>query len=54
MAALREFREDWFGCLGARRNALFELTDAVLSAPTITSLPYLSLEPVFRPRDLAG
>ncbi|MEQ4722800.1 hypothetical protein [Nonomuraea sp. B19D2] len=29
-------------------DLLFELTDAVLSAPTITSLPYLSLEPVFR------
>src|SRR4051794_19033280 len=48
MAELREFRQGWYGCLTARRDALFELTDAVLSAPAITSLPYLSLEPVFR------
>lgn len=48
LSALREFREGWFGCLGSRADALFELSDAVLSAPTISSLPYLSLEPVFR------
>ncbi|MDP4510378.1 transposase [Nonomuraea turcica] len=48
MARLREFRAGWHDCLTRRGNALFELTDAVLCAPTITSLPYLSLEPVFR------
>lgn len=45
---LRDFRAGWYACLGARADALFELTDAVLSAPAITALPYLSLEPVFR------
>ncbi|WP_327587864.1 transposase [Nonomuraea sp. NBC_00507] len=45
---LREFRAGWYDCLTSRKDALFELTDAVLSAPMITSLPYLSLEPVFR------
>lgn len=48
VAKLAEFRAGWYACLTARADALFELTDAVLSAPTITSLPYLSLEPVFR------
>ncbi|MCP2353828.1 hypothetical protein HD597_000848 [Nonomuraea thailandensis] len=48
MARLREFQAGWHDCLTRRGNALFELTDAVLCAPTITSLPYLSLEPVFR------
>ncbi|MEU7861594.1 transposase [Nonomuraea sp. NPDC049141] len=47
-ARLREFRAGWYDCLTMRADALFELTDAVLSAPTVTSLPYLSLEPVFR------
>ncbi|MFI9847876.1 hypothetical protein ACIHFD_63450 [Nonomuraea sp. NPDC051941] len=46
--ALRDFRAGWYACLGARADALFELTDAALSAPAITTLPYLSLEPVFR------
>ncbi|MFB4285832.1 hypothetical protein ACBJ59_61995 [Nonomuraea sp. MTCD27] len=45
---MSEFRAGWYDCLTARADALFELSDAVLSAPTITSLPYLSLEPVFR------
>ncbi|MGI5284896.1 hypothetical protein ACQEVF_16365 [Nonomuraea polychroma] len=48
MAKLAEFRGGWYDCLTVRADALFELTDAVLSAPTVTSLPYLSLEPVFR------
>ncbi|MEU4226483.1 transposase [Nonomuraea sp. NPDC026600] len=48
MAKLAEFRAGWYDCLTARADALFELSDAVLTAPSITSLPYLSLEPVFR------
>ncbi|MET8339547.1 transposase [Streptosporangium canum] len=48
MARTAEFRAGRYGCLPACADALFELTAAVLSAPTITSLPYLSPEPVFR------
>jgi len=50
--ALRElarFRRELSWCLWRRPDALFELTDAVLTAPgPVSSLPYLSLEPSFR------
>jgi hypothetical protein len=35
MAKLAEFRGGWYDCLTVRADALFELTDAVLSAPTV-------------------
>lgn len=48
MAGLARFREQMFGCLRKRPDALFELADAVLAAGPVVSLPYLSLEPAFR------
>src|SRR5512132_1383576 len=46
---LAAFRQRWYGCLGRRADALFELTDALLCAPgPVGSLPQLSLEPAFR------
>jgi hypothetical protein len=48
VAGLAGFREGWYGCLWRRGDALFELGDAVLTAVPGRSLPYLSLEPVFR------
>jgi hypothetical protein len=47
-AALRGFREEMFGCLGRRRDALFELVDGLLAAESMPSLPHLSLLPVHR------
>jgi hypothetical protein len=34
-AALRGFREEVFGCLGRRRDALFELVDGLLAAESM-------------------
>jgi hypothetical protein len=49
LSALREFRGRLHGCLTARADALFELTDAVLcSDRPVRSLVQLSLEPEFR------
>src|SRR4051794_26697394 len=45
---LRCFREEAFGCLGRRRDALFELVDGLLAAGSMPSLPHLSLPPVHR------
>lgn len=46
---LREFRAGFYDCLPRWGDALFELTDAALCAPgTISSVPALSLDPVFR------
>jgi DDE superfamily endonuclease len=43
------FRQDLWGCLTRRGDALFELADALASAPArVESLPGLSLEPEFR------
>src|SRR3954467_13989991 len=47
-AALRGFRKEAFGCLGRRRDALFELVDGLLAAESMASLPHLSLLPVHR------
>jgi hypothetical protein len=50
-AALQElqaFRSKLYGCCTRRRDALFELVDALLTAGTIPSLAYLSLEPIHR------
>jgi hypothetical protein len=49
LAGLAWFRREFRRCLWLRPDALFELTDAVLTAPgLVPSLPYLSLEPAFR------
>ena len=48
LAGLARFRQELYGCLWRRPDALFELADAVLTAPAAGTLPYLSLEPGFR------
>jgi DDE superfamily endonuclease len=48
LGELAGFRREMFWCLWRRPDALFELADAVLTAATVPSLPYLSLEPGFR------
>ena len=46
---LSGFRQDFYRCLTARADALFELTDAALCADgPVTSLVELSLEPEHR------
>ena len=49
VAVLSQFRRGFYDSLTRRADALFELTDAVLCADgPVTSLPELSLAPVFR------
>ena len=44
LAQLQDFRRGFYGCLTGWGDALFELTDAVLSAPgPVGSVPSLSL-----------
>lgn len=46
---LERFRSEFYGCLPSWGDALFELCDAALCAPgPVTSVPSLSLDPVFR------
>jgi hypothetical protein len=47
-AVLRSFRTAVYGCLGPRRDALFELADALLVAGPVLSPAHLSLEAVHR------
>ena len=48
-AALTAFRHDLHACLTRWGDTLFELTDAVVHAPSpVHSIPHLSLEPTFR------
>jgi DDE superfamily endonuclease len=48
-AQLVSFRDDFYGCLTGWGDALFELVDATLCAPSpVVSVPSLSLEPEFR------
>jgi hypothetical protein len=47
---LKAFRQAAYHCLGKARDALFELTDAVLLTPAAPSLAHLSLCPLFRRR----
>jgi hypothetical protein len=42
---LRAFRQQVYTRLGCRRDALFALVDALLSAPTIETPAHLSLAP---------
>ncbi len=46
--ALRAFRYHVYRILGCRRDALFDLIDAVLTTPVIESPAHLSLAPVFQ------
>src|SRR5689334_25430377 len=48
LVALRDFRDDFYACLYRRADALFELTDALLSADAVPSPVHLSGEPVHR------
>ncbi len=45
-AALRDFRDDFYGCLSRRTEALFELTDALPMAGPSPSPVHLSRDPV--------
>ena len=47
---LQAFRQACFGCLGPAQDAQFELGDAVLLSPSVSSFVELSLCPVFRRR----
>ncbi len=46
--ALRHFRNSLYRCFGRRADALFELTDALLTAGSVPSPPHLSLVPAHR------
>lgn len=48
LAALRSFRAAAYTCLGPRRDALFELSDALLTGGPVPSPAHLSLEAVHR------
>jgi hypothetical protein len=45
---LRAFRERFYRCASLRADALFELTDAILTSGTVSSPPHLSLAPAHR------
>lgn len=45
---LRAFREQLYASIGRRADALFALTDAILSAGTVPAPVHLSLQPVHR------
>lgn len=46
--SLRAFRDSFYRCFGRRADALFELTDALLTTGTVPSPVHLSLAPVHR------
>jgi DDE superfamily endonuclease len=48
LGRLQGFRGELYRCLGRRRDALFELVDALLAAEAMPSLPHLSLLPTHR------
>ena len=48
LTVLRDFRGDLYGCLDQRRDALFELQEALLSGGPVVSPAHLSLEAVHR------
>ena len=48
LATLRSFRSAVYDCLGPRRDALFELGDALLTGGPVPSPAYLSLEAAHR------
>ncbi len=47
-SALRALRERFYGCLRQRADTLFELTDSLLTAGTVSTPVHLSLETVHR------
>ena len=48
LSSLRTFRDSLYRCFDRRADALFELTDALLNAGSISSPPHLSLAAVHR------
>jgi hypothetical protein len=48
LKGLRAFRNSFYRCFDRRADALFELTDALLTAGTVPSPVHLSLAPVHR------
>lgn len=48
LAALDKFRSDFYGCLSARADALFELVDGLCSPVRVESLAHVTLAPVVR------
>jgi len=48
LTALSPFRMGVYGAFDRRRDALFELLDALVSAGSVASLPHLSLQPSHR------
>jgi hypothetical protein len=48
LSNLAAFRSDLYACFPRRRDALFEMTDALLTAGPVPSLAHLSLEPGHR------
>jgi hypothetical protein len=46
--ALRAFRNSLYHCFDRRSDALFELTDAILTAGVVSSPVHLSLQPSHR------
>jgi hypothetical protein len=48
LSKLAAFRQSVYQCLTRARDALFELIDALLTSPDITSFPELSCAPCFR------
>src|SRR5918994_388324 len=48
LAVLHAFRADLYACLDHRRDALFELSDALLVGGAVLSPVHLSLEAVHR------
>lgn len=47
-AMVEAFRQEFYGCLDRRADALFELTDAILDAGAVPSPAHLSLSAVHR------
>ena len=45
---LQEFRKSIYEYLGTGKDAVFELMDAVLTSPSISSYVSLSMNPLFR------
>jgi hypothetical protein len=48
LTLLRDFRDDLYACFGQRRDALFDLADALLSGGPVLSPVHLSLEAAHR------
>ena len=48
LASLRAFRSSLYRCFEHRADALFELTDALLTAGPVPSPPHLSLQAIHR------